>query len=79
VRFLLGDKRSIPAGLLSAARLAQRMAEQGTPAWNLALAGDDARVLFTGVAAHTISRMPSMAPTARWCWPPSRTSPMRAA
>lgn len=60
VGFLLGDKRSIPSGIATVARLAHRMAEQGTPAWNLTLAGSDARALFTGVAAHTISRLPSM-------------------
>lgn len=60
VGFLLGDKRSVPSGLVTVARLAHRMAEQGTGVWNLSLAGDDARALFTGVAAHTISPMPSM-------------------
>lgn len=60
VGFLLGDKRSVPSGLLTVARLAHRMAEQGTPVWNLPLRGHDARALYTGVAAHTISRLPSM-------------------
>lgn len=60
VGFLLGDKRSIPTGLAAVARLGYRMVEQGGPAWNLCLAGDDARALYTGVAAHTISRMPSL-------------------
>jgi phytoene dehydrogenase-like protein len=59
VGFLLGDKRSIPPGLATVVRLGVRMAEQGTPAWGL-LAGDDARALYTGVAAHTIARMPSI-------------------
>ena len=36
------------------------MLAQGTPAWRV-LSGDDARALFTGVAAHTISPMPSLA------------------
>jgi phytoene dehydrogenase-like protein len=35
------------------------MLTQGTPAWGT-LAGEDARALFTGVAAHIISRMPSL-------------------
>lgn len=60
VAFLLGDKRSVPRSLLPVMRLGLRMLTQGTPAWG-ALAGADARALFTGVAAHVISRMPSLA------------------
>jgi phytoene dehydrogenase-like protein len=60
VEFMLGDKRSVPSSLLSALRLGLRMLAQGTPAWG-SLVGEDARALFTGVAAHVISRMPSMA------------------
>ncbi|OMC41806.1 NAD(P)/FAD-dependent oxidoreductase [Mycobacterium sp. IS-1264] len=59
VGLLLGDKRSLPPSLPSALRLGLRMLAQGTPAWG-SLAGEDARALFTGVAAHVISRMPSM-------------------
>ena len=59
VAFLIGDKRSLPADIPAAALLGQRMLEQGTPAWG-ALRGEDARALFTGVAAHTISTMPSL-------------------
>ncbi|MCB0950589.1 MAG: NAD(P)/FAD-dependent oxidoreductase, partial [Mycobacterium sp.] len=59
VGLLLGDKRSIPPSIPAALRVAPRLLAQGTPAWRL-LAGDDARALFTGVAAHTISRMPSL-------------------
>jgi phytoene dehydrogenase-like protein len=59
VAFLIGDKRSLPTDIPAAALLGQRMLEQGTPAWN-ALRGEDARALFTGVAAHTISTMPSL-------------------
>ena len=58
VGLLIGDKRSIPTDIPAAAHLARRMIEQGTPAWGM-LRGEDARALFTGVAAHTISRMPS--------------------
>ncbi len=58
VRLLIGDKRSLPPDLTAAALLGQRMLEQGTPAWNT-LRGSDSRALFTGVAAHTIARMPS--------------------
>jgi phytoene dehydrogenase-like protein len=64
VGFLLGDKRSVPPSLTAAARLGLRMLAQGTPAWGSPaglLTGDDAQALFTGVAAHVISRMPSFA------------------
>ena len=57
--FLLGDKRSLPPDIPAAVLLGQRMLEQGTPAWGT-LRGEDARALFTGVAAHTISQMPSL-------------------
>jgi phytoene dehydrogenase-like protein len=56
---LLGDKRSIPPDPIAVMSVARRLLEQGTPAWR-ALSGEDARALFTGVAAHTISRMPSL-------------------
>ncbi|MCP9274337.1 phytoene desaturase family protein [Mycolicibacterium arenosum] len=59
VGLLLGDKRSIPPSIPAALRVAPRLLEQGTPLWR-SLSGDDARALFTGVAAHTISRMPSL-------------------
>ena len=59
VGLLLGDKRSVPPDLLAAVHVARRILEQGTPAWNL-LRGDDARALFSGVAAHVISQMPSL-------------------
>ncbi|WP_204803697.1 phytoene desaturase family protein [Mycobacterium riyadhense] len=58
--FLLGDKRSVPRSLPAVARLGLRMLAQGTPAWQ-SLVGEDARALFTGVAAHVISRLPSLA------------------
>lgn len=59
VGLLLGDKRSVPLTPLPALRLGLRMITQATPLWG-SLAGEDARALFTGVAAHTISRMPSL-------------------
>lgn len=59
VGLLLGDKRSLPPSLPAALRVAPRLLAQGTPAWR-ALTGEDARALFTGVAAHTISTMPSL-------------------
>lgn len=59
VEFFLGDKRSAPGSLLNPLRLGLRMLAQGTPVWG-SLRGDDARALFTGVAAHVISTMPSL-------------------
>jgi phytoene dehydrogenase-like protein len=59
LNLLLGDKRSIPTDPIAAVRVARRLLEQGTPAWR-ALNGVDGRALFTGVAAHTISQMPSL-------------------
>src|SRR5262249_28535709 len=75
-----GDKRSIPTDIPAAVAVARRMLEQGTHAWQT-LRGEDARALFTGVAAHTISMMPSfvaagarlvlstLAPTRGWPLP----------
>ncbi|WP_322857960.1 phytoene desaturase family protein [Mycobacterium shigaense] len=59
VDLLLGDKRSVPPSLPSALRLGIRVLAQGTPAWG-SLRGEDARALFTGVAAHVLSPMPSL-------------------
>jgi len=59
VGLLLGDKRSVPKPPGTAVHLGLRILVQGTPAWR-SLAGEDARALFTGVAAHTVSRMPSL-------------------
>jgi phytoene dehydrogenase-like protein len=60
VAFLLGDKRSVPGSLPTVVRLGLRMLAQGTPAWG-SLNGADARALFTGVAAHAITPLPSLA------------------
>jgi phytoene dehydrogenase-like protein len=59
VGLLLGDKRSIPPSIPTALRAAPRLLAQGTPLWR-SLRGEDARALFSGVAAHTISQMPSL-------------------
>ena len=59
IKLLLGDRRSIPSDPVAAVLAGRRLLQQGTPAWR-ALAGADARALFTGVAAHTISQMPSL-------------------
>ncbi|MFA5709883.1 phytoene desaturase family protein [Mycolicibacterium sp.] len=59
VGLVLGDKRSIPPSITAGLKMVPRLLVQGSPAWNT-LAGEDARALFSGVAAHAISRMPSM-------------------
>ncbi|MDX1889124.1 NAD(P)/FAD-dependent oxidoreductase [Mycolicibacterium sp. 050158] len=59
VGLLLGDKRSIPPSIPAAVHVAPRILAQGTPLWRT-LVGEDARALFSGVAAHTISQMPSL-------------------
>jgi len=59
VGLLLGDKRSLPPSIPAALRVGPRLLAQGTPLWRT-LIGEDARALFSGVAAHTISRMPSL-------------------
>ncbi|MFV0493475.1 phytoene desaturase family protein [Mycobacterium sp.] len=59
VDFVLGDKRSAPDSLIVPVRLGLRMLAQGTGLWGM-LRGDDARALFTGVAAHAITPLPSL-------------------
>lgn len=59
VGLFLGDKRSVPPSIPATLRIAPRVIAQGSPGWRT-LAGEDARALFTGVAAHTISPMPSL-------------------
>lgn len=59
VGLILGDKRSLPPSIPAALKVAPRLLLQGGPLWNT-LQGEDARALFTGVAAHTISHMPSL-------------------
>lgn len=58
VRLILGNKRSVPP-LSAAAKVAPRLLAQGSRLWST-LRGDDARALFSGVAAHTIAPMPSL-------------------
>lgn len=59
VGLILGDKRSLPPSIPAALKLAPRLLLQAGPLWGT-LKGEDARALFTGVAAHTISQMPSL-------------------
>jgi len=56
----LGSHRRIPRGLGTATRMALRMLEQGSPLWHTRFGGDAAPALLTGVAAHTITQLPSL-------------------
>ncbi|PFG39183.1 phytoene dehydrogenase-like protein [Georgenia soli] len=63
----LGDHRSVPPEVLSPSGVRAALAfgttllEQGTGLWDLRFSGDVAPALLTGVAAHTISALPSLA------------------
>ncbi|SFJ97699.1 NAD(P)/FAD-dependent oxidoreductase [Cellulomonas sp. KH9] len=66
VRVALGDKRSVPTGLLpggvgTAARFGLGVLEQGSAAWGLRFRDEVAPALLTGVAAHAITPLPSPA------------------
>ncbi|GEL94116.1 phytoene desaturase family protein [Cellulomonas composti] len=66
VRVAMGDKRSIPPGLLpggltTAAGFGLAVLEQGTRAWDRRFADEVAPALLTGVAAHAITPLPSFA------------------
>ncbi len=66
VRLALGDKRSVPPGLLpggvpTAAAFGFAVLEQGTRAWDRRFSGDLAPALLTGVAAHASTPLPSLA------------------
>ena len=64
----LGDRRSIPpeawksvSGLLTTARFGLGVLEQGTRLWDRRFEGDVAPALLTGVAAHSITPLPTLA------------------
>ena len=64
VRVALGNKRSIPPGLVprglpTAVAFGLAVLEQGTRAWDRRFRGDVAPALLTGVAAHAITPLPS--------------------
>ncbi|MEZ0447665.1 phytoene desaturase family protein [Cellulomonas sp. ICMP 17802] len=62
VKVALGDKRSIPrVDPRSAVRFGLGVLEQGTRAWDRRFVDDVAPALLTGVGAHAISRLPSLA------------------
>jgi len=51
----------VPRHPIDAARFAIRVLEQGTPLWNARFRTEAAPALLTGVAGHTIGRMPALA------------------
>jgi phytoene dehydrogenase-like protein len=55
------DRRRIPGAPLTAARLLLAGLDQGTPLWNRRWRTDVAPALLTGVAAHAITPLPSLA------------------
>ncbi|QGH68448.1 NAD(P)/FAD-dependent oxidoreductase [Pseudactinotalea sp. HY158] len=67
IELSLSDKRSVPASLLTPRGIAGSVAfgravlGQGTRAWDRALPGETSAALLTGVGAHAIARMPSLA------------------
>lgn len=61
VRWALGDHRSVPGGPTTGLRFGLRVLEQGTRAWDRRFAEDRAPALLTGVAAHAITPLPSLA------------------
>lgn len=67
VELSLSDKRSLPSSLLAPSGIAGALAfgravlEQGTCAWNRGLPGETSAALLTGVGAHAITPMPSLA------------------
>ncbi|KGM14094.1 phytoene desaturase family protein [Cellulomonas bogoriensis] len=62
VSLVMGDYRHVPRDLVQAARFGLRTLEQGWgPTWDRRFSGDEAPALLTGVAAHAIIPMPSVA------------------
>ncbi|PFG44579.1 phytoene dehydrogenase-like protein [Isoptericola jiangsuensis] len=67
VALAMGDKRSVPPGLLdgagvrAAVRFGSALPEQGSRAWGARFRTAEAAALLTGVAAHAITPLPSLA------------------
>lgn len=59
-----GSLLRIPRHPVDALGFALRVLEQGSPLWNLRFAEEVAPAMLTGVFAHTIRRLPSLAPAA---------------
>jgi phytoene dehydrogenase-like protein len=51
----------IPRDVVTAVRFGLALIEQGSPLWNLRFRDEEAPAMFTGVAAHAIRPMPSLA------------------
>lgn len=65
VDFALGGSMvRMPRDLIAAARMGLRTLEQGTPLWNARFREQAAPALISGVAAHSIGRMPNLATSA---------------
>lgn len=66
----LSDKRSLPEtlhdsqGLINIARFGTRLLSQSGRLWNVPFTHEATQSLFTGVSAHTIGKLPSMATAA---------------
>jgi phytoene dehydrogenase-like protein len=61
VDIALGDRRSIPRDLVTAVRYGLRVLEQRSVVWDSRFRTEEAAALLTGVAAHAITPMPSLA------------------
>lgn len=61
VDIALGDRRSMPRDLVTAARFGLAVLEQGSIAWGARFRTEEAAALLTGVAAHAIAPLPSLA------------------
>ncbi|MFH5824915.1 phytoene desaturase family protein [Georgenia sp. AZ-5] len=67
IALVLGDHRSVPRELLrpsgarAAAAFGAAVLEQGTRAWNARFSDDAGPALLSGVAAHSISTLPTLA------------------
>ena len=63
-RFTGGPVLRVPADPLTALRFGLAALDQGTPGWDRRWRGEAAPALLTGVMAHTIRPMPTIAPAA---------------
>lgn len=54
----------VPPHPITALRFGLRALEQGLPSWNARFAGEEAPAMLSGLAAHAIRRMPSLATAA---------------
>lgn len=61
IDFTQGSLLRLPRDPAAVASYGLRTLLQGTPAWNMGFAGDVAPAMLTGVGAHAIGRLPSLA------------------